>query len=229
MGEQWDFTYIDQAQVYEDLSLYEDEDNRAFNRLASLADFQNKTVLEVGCGSGKYTAHMASLAGQFFALDFSMPLLEMAQAKSRNFGQVQYINANMTHIPLCDNSVDAIFSSWAFPPYGIEDESYAEVKRVLKDKGEIWLIGNWPEGTFMELRDEESARIEWQFINWHKSKGIEVVEIVDSNFAFPTLEHAERVLGYILGQLALDYLARHPDPRIAHKIAIEHGRVDKKG
>ncbi len=227
MSEQWDNVYAHQVQIYEDLSKYEDANNKAFNRLMSLASFEGKTVLEIGCGSGKYTAAVACRAARYYALDLSMPLLEMARDTCKDQPGVAWINASAALIPLPDNSVDILFASWAFPPYDVMEESFAEVTRVLKDCGEIWLIGNWPEGEFTDMRDEASNRAEWGFIEWYTKKGIETVEIVDSNFCFPDLAYAQRVLGFILGQRAVDYLEQHRNPRVRHRIAIHHGRIAK--
>ncbi len=100
MSEQWLGAYDTQAQIYEDFSKYEDAGNQALTRLLSLADFKGKTVLEMGCGSGKYTAQVASVAGKYYALDLLRPLLEIAGEKCKNLGRVNYINANVAHIPL---------------------------------------------------------------------------------------------------------------------------------
>jgi malonyl-CoA O-methyltransferase len=44
----------------------------------SLADFQCKTILEVGCGTGKNTALLAKIGEQVLALDISRRMIRKA-------------------------------------------------------------------------------------------------------------------------------------------------------
>ena len=54
--------------------------------------------------------------------------------------------------------------------------------------------------------------------------GFELDKTVDTTFCFPSVSETERVLGFIFGQIALDYLRRNPSPRIGHKVVILHRR-----
>jgi len=49
-----------------------------------LVDFNDKKILDVGCGSGRDAVHMALLGGNVTAVDFSKGLLSIAKSKSDN-------------------------------------------------------------------------------------------------------------------------------------------------
>jgi len=49
-----------------------------------LVDFNGKTILDIGCGSGRDAVHMALLGGKVTAVDFSKELLSIAKSKSED-------------------------------------------------------------------------------------------------------------------------------------------------
>lgn len=225
--EQWYLAYGKDADVYESFSRFEDAGHKAIRSLLKKADFRNKIVLEIGCGSGKYTGEVAKLSKKYYALDNSESLLQIAKAKSKGIQNIEFIHSSAAEIPLSDNSVDVMFASWAFPPYDAIDGSVKEVDGVIKSGGHIWLIGNNPDGEFMDMRGNEEKQSEKEGMGWYKDNGYELVQVVNSNFDFPTIDEAKRVLGFIFGDKAMQYLKKNPNPKLKHRIAILHRVVEK--
>lgn len=62
-----------------DRNLTRDLDALAVRKI--LCDLKLKSVLEIGCGTGKNTAHLARIARRVYALDFSEGMIEQAKAK----------------------------------------------------------------------------------------------------------------------------------------------------
>jgi len=226
MVEEWQETYEKEVEIYDTFSRYEDEENKLLNKLLEKFSFRGKIVLEVGCGSGKYSELLAPKSKKYFGLEISKPLIELAKQKCEKFKNVKFFNCSAEKIPLDDNSVDVVFASWVLTAM-ISDEmrekSIKEILRVLNDGGEIWLFENHWEGEFMNLRGKKNVKFEeCDIYPLIKKYGFEIVEIIDTNFFFPSLDEIKRVTGFIFGKNALKYLDKKPQPKIKHKAVILH-------
>jgi len=97
-----------------------------------------------------------------------------------------------------------------------------EIMRVLKKGGEIWSFGNYPPGEFMKMRGASEIKWEKNFLEISKKYSLKIYAIVNTNFKFPNLNEAKRILGFIFGKKALNYLEKNPNPKIKHKAVILH-------
>lgn len=85
-------------------------------------------VLDICCGEGYYSSYLKeSCSGDFLGFDISKEMVRLAAKRKSG---VDYFVANMTDIPLADNSVD--FAIHLFAPF-YENEFY----RVLKKGGTL--------------------------------------------------------------------------------------------
>jgi len=224
MIERWQKTYSNEIEVYDSFSKYEDEDNKVLKKLLEKFSFDNKIVLDIGCGSGKYVEFLAPKSKKYYALDISKPLIKLAKKKFSEIDNVEFLNCSAEKIPLEVNSVDVIFSSWtltAMVSEEMRENSIKEMLRVLKQGGDVWLFENHWKGEFMDMRDRkefEKANID----NLVKKYGFEISEIVDTNFFFPSLDEAKRIMGFVFKENALNYLEENPNPNMKHKVIILH-------
>lgn len=142
----WELTYWKTPDLYEELTEGEWLHPGIFQQLAP--ELRNKTVLDVGAGSGRATfeclRHGAKLV---YAVEPSPGLLRMLQQKSMQHPMTQQVvprEGRFDAIPLPDNSVDIALSCSAFtamPEQGGE-QGLAELQRVTKSGSKIILI--WP-------------------------------------------------------------------------------------
>lgn len=85
-------------------------------------------VLDAGCGEGFYAQRLASCTGaQILAFDIASDAIKVA---ARSDKPVKWMVADITNIPVKDNSIDCILD--VFTP-----ANYGEFKRVLKDGGPV--------------------------------------------------------------------------------------------
>ncbi|HYF62850.1 MAG TPA: class I SAM-dependent methyltransferase, partial [Herpetosiphonaceae bacterium] len=82
-----------------DRNLTRDLDEEATR--ATLADLRPRSILELGCGTGKNTSFLARIGGQVRALDFSPAMLEQARAKQPG-ANVSFALADLTRPWPCD-------------------------------------------------------------------------------------------------------------------------------
>jgi len=70
-------------------------------------------LLEIGSGPGFNLPYYKNTT-KLYALEPSKKLLGFMQKRAQNLSfPIEFINANAEHIPLKDNSVDTVVSTWA--------------------------------------------------------------------------------------------------------------------
>ena len=130
-----------------------------------------ETILDLGCGPGRFTPDLAELIqGNAIGVDPIQRFLDMAP-KQKN---VQYKLMEESSIPVIDNSIDVV---WICLVLGgiiekhVLQEIVSEVDRILKDGGLIALIENTT-----DINDGKY----WKFRS---------VEFYQSLFGFAELKH----------------------------------------
>jgi ubiquinone/menaquinone biosynthesis C-methylase UbiE len=101
-------------------------------------------VLDLGCGAGRHCVLLASSALEVIGMDISKNALKMARqwVQKEKLGNVTFVRATMTNIPLTDSCLDAVVSvsvmHHAFKKNIVT--SVGEVYRILNKNG--WFLAN---------------------------------------------------------------------------------------
>lgn len=223
MEDNWQKSYQTEIEIYDALSRSEDKGNRVFECLEILYDFKEKDVLEIGCGSGRYTSFIAQKSRRYWALEISEPLLRLAQKRCEDIENITWLHCSAEQIPLPDASVDAVFASWvltAMPSDAMREAADQEVQRVLRPGGMIWLFENAGEDEFVDRLwgDSAGTQILTQYLMAELSYF--PVEVVETSFAFADPDITKKVFGFLLGDHAVDYLTNNPKSKIQHRVLI---------
>lgn len=191
----WVFSY-NNALAYEKFSSVEDSNNLVFKYLIKHFDFKDKKVLEIGCGTGRYTKYLAPLAHQYFALEPSTNMLKITKKKCSKFKNIKFINCGGESIPLKTGNFDIIFASWALSSMNskkIQKKAFNEMKRLLKNNGVIVLVENQHKSEFVDLlgistnfKKSPSS----YFINRFNFK---LVKKINTFFKFKSVSNAKKV------------------------------------
>ena len=72
--------------------------------------FRGRRVLDVGCGSGRWTYAMASLGAQVVAVDFCDAAVEMTRKVTKNVRAVTVIQASLWNLPFGSEQFDFVVS-----------------------------------------------------------------------------------------------------------------------
>ena len=104
---------------------------------------EGKVALDLGAGTGKFTAYLVKTGAQVIAVE---PVQQMREQLSRKLPDIDARDGTAVSIPLPDASVDAVTCAQAFHWFGTR-QALAEICRVLKPSGKLGLIWNMRDET----------------------------------------------------------------------------------
>ncbi|TQR32461.1 class I SAM-dependent methyltransferase [Campylobacter sp. MIT 99-7217] len=93
----WDQKAKTYARYSKDLNEIQKQSFEIFKDLG--IKFEDKTLIDIGCGTGVWTLHLAFLAKEVLALDSSLSMLEILSMDSQNLGLT---NVKTTHLQFDD-------------------------------------------------------------------------------------------------------------------------------
>lgn len=121
----------------EDRNLTRDLDEQITRQ--TLNDCRCKSILEIGCGTGKNTRWLREIGEQVHAIDFSAAMIEQAQQKCR-FENVTFSLADITkRWPVADASIDLVTCNLVLEHISDLNFIFAEAARVLSDGGRLFV------------------------------------------------------------------------------------------
>ena len=141
-------------------------------------------ALEVGSGPGylglEWLKHTNGT--KLIGLDISADMLSVARRNAGEYGLVgrtEYIEGSGAAIPLGDSSFDAVFSSGSLHEWSDVQQTLAEMRRVLKPGGRLFLS---------DLRRDMLAPVRWFMWIVTKPKEIRPGLITSINAAYTQAE-----------------------------------------
>ena len=209
--------YYQDNDYYEIFSASEDASGEVGAFLKEISS--NKTILDAGCGTGKYLEILEANSKEYVGVDLSYEQIKKAQNKVKK-STTKLICANLKEIPLPDNYFDLIISSWVLGTIlDLEERHLAleELKRVLKPNGKIILVENAEKSFFEKLRGHDVDGKTKVYNNWLIENGFSLVKTFDDYFLFPTLNDAQKCFEVIYGKKVSTKVV---DRKIEHAINI---------
>ena len=95
---------------------------------------QNQKVLELACGTGLISNHVAEASKTYIATDFAENMLMQAQ-KKKSTNRLHYMKADASALPFENKSFDAVIISNALHVIPNPEKVLSEIARVLKTGG----------------------------------------------------------------------------------------------
>ena len=193
--------YYEENDIYEVFIIAEDYPNKIYECL--LHKIKDKIVLDLGRGTGKFMQKFYNETSKYYGLDLSKEQLNIAKRKVNN-DSVEFICCSAENIPLPDNSIDVIISTWVLGTILEVDRRNKvldEMKRVLKNDGNIYLVENDIGGEFEEIRNRyPDIKRTKGYNDWIESHGFVCENKFETYFKFKDKEQAKKVFSNIWGE-----------------------------
>jgi SAM-dependent methyltransferase len=117
-----------------------DQDSRAIGYSPDFSFLNGKTVVDAGCGNGRFAKIAAAEADQTILLDLGAQIYK-ARDETRGAGHVHFIRCNLLHVPLAPKSVDFAYSIGVLHHTADPAEAFAQVSQTVKEGGvlSVWM------------------------------------------------------------------------------------------
>ncbi|MFX1363720.1 MAG: class I SAM-dependent methyltransferase [Promethearchaeota archaeon] len=122
----------------------------------------NSLVLDMGCGTGNYTAGLKQFTKNVIGIDLSLAMIKKAVSK---FPNLEFINGNIINLPFCSDLFDGLYAIQVIHHIRDKFVFLKEAYRILRKKGFIaihtcshnqiktyWYTYYFPEGLKWELK-----------------------------------------------------------------------------
>ena len=125
--------------------LLSQERRRSLNLDAALQEVglsEGMVVADLGCGNGFFTLPLAEKVGEegkVYAVDISPKMLELLRQRDLP-PQVEVVLSEENKIPVPTDEVDFAVASNLFHELDDRYRFLLEVRRILKEKGRLWII-----------------------------------------------------------------------------------------
>ena len=121
----------------------------------SIDEIKGKNVLDMGCGSGRFTIGFAQLgAKEVTGVDLGVTGIEIGRKATKELGleNIKFVKNNILSLPFEDESFDFVFSKGVLHHTGDLEKGLNEFHRVMKKdgKGYLYLYGSG--GLFWDSR-----------------------------------------------------------------------------
>ena len=121
----------------------------------NLSELKNQTVLDLGCGSGRYTLALSTYGCQnIIGYDMGDQGLEVGRsiAKKNKLNNVTFIKGNVLDLPFDNDHFDFIFCNGVLHHTKNMEKGIQELYRVLKPGGQSFLYLYAARGLFWDFR-----------------------------------------------------------------------------
>jgi SAM-dependent methyltransferase len=212
--------------VYEIENRALDPDGHVLAAMRSLAPWDGRTLVDLGCGTGFWLAGYARDAARVIGIEPDPALRPRAETRIRGVPRAEVLPGSAEHLPLADRSVDVVHARFAyFLSPGIVgraraagapgDAGLAEVMRVLRPGGTLIVVDNdyrWGEfaGLLAAAASVPPTHTASAIDSWWRDRGATRHE-VRSQWRFASRADLAAVLNIeVPAPVARAWLARHP-------------------
>ncbi|OGE71321.1 hypothetical protein A3H40_03765 [Candidatus Daviesbacteria bacterium RIFCSPLOWO2_02_FULL_38_15] len=137
-----------------------------------LKKFKPGDALDAACGSGRYSEFLNFLGHKVTGVDLSPDML--SQARKNRSKQINFLQGDLTEIPLNDETVDLEICALALTHFPNIDKALSELSRVVRSKGHIvisdihpWLVALGGQAEFFDQLGKHNYVP--NYIHWHSS------------------------------------------------------------
>jgi len=161
--------YHERAPVYDETAGFNDpvgEELRGPIKERYRELFRGRSVLEIACGTGYWTAVIGETAKSVLAIDINISLLEQAQARCGKVPHISFKIADAYTLEGVEGDFDAAagFWWWSHVPKGLLKTFLGALHRRLKPGALVMFIDRLPYEGFYRKKDRDGNTIEQRIL-----------------------------------------------------------------
>lgn len=118
-------------------------------------NFRGKSVLDVGCGTGRLIRSLKDAGAIVTGADISDQMVKIAEKK---FPDIEVVSADIGNLPFEDNSFDVVVAAFVIVHLKSLKKAFDEVYRVLKNGG-IFILTNINQKKAPKLKTDREGKI----------------------------------------------------------------------
>ncbi len=133
---------------------------------------ENSNFLDLGCGTGWAVCYVCSLLkgrGNFIGIDISKEMVEKAGINAQGLDNIAFYKASSEDLPLKNNYFDYIICTNSFHHYLNPLKALAEVHRVLKPGGKIYILDLTSDNFLIKWIDSHTRKIEKEHVRFYST------------------------------------------------------------
>ncbi|MBU1198754.1 MAG: class I SAM-dependent methyltransferase [Nanoarchaeota archaeon] len=130
-----------------------------------LGNIKGKTILDYGCGSGKFTRHLRNKGAKLIGVDISENAIKIAKEKSQK--DILFKTIKNSKLDFINNdSIDTVISTYVFCAIKEANEiqeAFNQIYSKLKSKGDFVMLDPHPDSTgyhFISVYREKPKKFE---------------------------------------------------------------------
>ncbi|QLH81885.1 class I SAM-dependent methyltransferase [Halosimplex pelagicum] len=103
----------------------------------ALAPVEDRKILEIACGTGRFSVMLAQQGADVVGLDISAPMLGEGRRKARQAGvddHLEFLRGDAARLPFPDDHFDSVFAIRFFHLVDEPERYLSELARVSKDQ-----------------------------------------------------------------------------------------------
>lgn len=185
-----------------------------------IEDAIDKTVIEVGCGTGALVSELNDISDEVFGCDISRERLSVAKKRMTNV-----FEASGADLPVETSSVDVAISIEVIEHVQDSQSILEKFYRVLKQDGVLYLKtpNRWTHDAYQVLHNQLKDSREWHpNLYTHRKftrevQGLFTVKFLKSNpasYQIEKVKNASSIVGRLIEQINFDRLPRFIQPSI---------------
>jgi SAM-dependent methyltransferase len=199
-----------------------DPDGSVWSALRTLAPYDGRDVLDLGCGTGFHLPAFAESARSVIGVEPHASLAALARRRTRRLPNVEVRVGQAEALPLADASIDVVHARWAYFFGPGSEPGLVELDRVIRHGGTAVVVdndatrstfGRWFARGYPSV---DAARVQrfWSSQGWTRTPVLTSLDFDDR----ADLEAVVRI--EFTGRLAEEIIATHEGTSIDYAVNL---------
>lgn len=127
---------------YDEWAKRYDPANHEISLISSLCNIRGTRVIDLGCGTGRFTFRLAEYANEVIGLDNDQYSIDICLKKNRNLkykNNCKFINEDIETLNI-NETFDIVAFSWSLYQCNNMEKAIQKAKRIMKEQGRLIIL-----------------------------------------------------------------------------------------